>query len=85
MIKPELLEILRCPETRQKLTVATPELVNQVSAAIAAGQLRNRAGQPVNEKIDGALVREDQKFLYVIRQDIPVMLIDEAIPLPISG
>jgi uncharacterized protein YbaR (Trm112 family) len=27
-------------------------------------------------------VREDRKYLYPIRQDIPVMLVDEAIPLP---
>ena len=48
---------------------------------IAAGQLQNRAGQPVKEPIDGGLVREDKRFLYPIRQNIPVMLIDEAIPL----
>jgi uncharacterized protein YbaR (Trm112 family) len=49
---------------------------------IQGGQLRNRAGQPVKEKIDGGLVRRDGTFLYPIRQNIPVMLIDEAIPLP---
>ncbi len=33
------------------------------------------------EKIDGGLVREDGKCLYPIRGNIPIMLIDEAIPL----
>jgi uncharacterized protein YbaR (Trm112 family) len=36
MIKPELLNILRCPETRQKLTLAEPSLIAQINEAIAA-------------------------------------------------
>jgi uncharacterized protein YbaR (Trm112 family) len=30
--------------------------------------------------IDSGLVREDKRYVYPIRQDIPIMLIDEAIP-----
>jgi uncharacterized protein YbaR (Trm112 family) len=84
MIKPELLNILRCPETRQKLTMAEPALIGQINGAIAAARLRNRGGNPVSEKIDGGLVREDGKFLYPIRATLPIMLIDEAIALPIA-
>ena len=40
----------------------------------------NRGGEAVKEHLDGGLVREDRKFLYPIREDIPIMLIDEAIP-----
>lgn len=82
MIKPELLTILRCPETHQKLTVAEAGLVSQVNEAISARRARNRAGNTVAEKIDGALIREDRKFLYPIRAALPIMLIDEALPLP---
>ncbi len=81
MIDSELLEILCCPETHQLLQLASPALVDQLNQQISAGNLRNRGGQPVSEKIDGGLVRADGKFLYPIRQDIPVMLIDEGIPL----
>jgi uncharacterized protein len=35
----------------------------------------------VTEPLDGGLVRADQKILYPIRENIPVMLIDEGIPL----
>jgi uncharacterized protein len=35
----------------------------------------------VNEKIDGGLIRADGKFLYPIRRNIPVMLVDEGLPL----
>jgi uncharacterized protein YbaR (Trm112 family) len=33
------------------------------------------------EKLEGGLVRADGKVLYPMRGEIPVMLIDEAIPL----
>lgn len=81
MIDPELLKIMCCPETHQNIAPAEPTLIEKLNHQINAGQLRNRAGQPVSEKIDGGLVRSDRKFLYPIRQDIPIMLIDEAIPL----
>ncbi len=84
MIKPELLNILRCPDTRQKLALAEPALIAQVNEAIAAARLRNRGGNAVSEKIDGGLVREDGKFVYPIRADLPIMLIDEAIALPVA-
>ena len=84
MIKPELLNILRCPETRQKLTLAEPSLIAQINEAVTGARLRNRGGNPVSEKIDGGLVREDSKFLYPIRATLPIMLIDEAIALPIA-
>jgi len=81
MINPELLKIMCCPETHQPIAVADPALIEKLNQLIAAGQLKNRAGQPIKEKIDGGLVREDKKFAYPIRENIPIMLIDEAIPL----
>lgn len=78
----ELLKIMCCPETHQAVSLAEPSLVEKLNEHITAGQCRNRAGQIVREKIDAGLVRADRKYLYPIRQDIPIMLIDEAIPLP---
>ena len=81
MIDPELLAILVCPETHQTLQPAAARLVERLNADIAAGRLQNRGGKPVTEKIDGGLVRADGQFLYAVRQDIPVMLTDEALAL----
>lgn len=81
MINSELLEILCCPETHQSLRAAEPALLERLNRQIAAGALQNRAGRPVKESIEAGLIRADGKFLYPIRHDIPVMLVDEAIPL----
>lgn len=80
-IDPGLLSILCCPETKQDVSLAPEPLVEKLNAAIARGELRNKAHQPVKEKLDGGLIRADRKMLYPIREDIPVMLIDEGIPL----
>jgi uncharacterized protein YbaR (Trm112 family) len=80
-ISQELLEILVCPETKQPLTVAAEALVEQLNARMAQGTLKNRAGATVTEAIDSGLVREDGRYLYPVRDDIPIMLIDEAIAL----
>ena len=81
MIDAELLKILCCPETHQELRLAEPAVIEQLNGQVAAGALKNRAGQLVQEKIEGGLIRADGKFLYPIRHNIPVMLVDEGIPL----
>lgn len=77
----ELLSILRCPETRQMLVIAEPMVVERLNAQVAVGLLRNAAGQPVTAKLDGGLVRADGKALYPVRNNVPVLLVDEAIAL----
>lgn len=77
----QLLDILACPETKEPVSVADAALIAQLNAAIEAGTVKNRVGDVITEKIDGGLVRQDQHYLYPIRDDIPIMLIDEGIPL----
>jgi len=81
MIDTDLLKLLCCPETHQDLRVAESQLVEQLNQKIAAGALKNRAGQPVQERIDGGLIRADGKILYPIQAGIPLMLVEEAILL----
>ena len=80
MIDDQLLDILCCPETKQPVTLVISDVIDRINAKIAGGELVNRDGQKVEEKIDGGLLREDRKFLYPIRDEIPIMLEDEAIP-----
>lgn len=85
MIDADLLKFLCCPETRQPVRPADDVLIASLNDQIVAGKIMTRAGHTVSEKLDGGLVRSDGKFLFAIRQDIPVMLIDQAIPLPSGG
>jgi uncharacterized protein YbaR (Trm112 family) len=82
MVDKDLLDILVCPETRQPVRLAERELLDRLNAVIADGQASNRGGEPLTEPILEGLVREDGRFVYPIRDDIPIMLIDEAIPVP---
>jgi uncharacterized protein YbaR (Trm112 family) len=80
-VDPELLKILCCPDTHQPLAEAPPALVERVNQDIAKGSIKNRAGQTVTDPIAGGLLRKDEKALYPIRDDIPVLLVDEALIL----
>lgn len=81
MIDPEFLKILACPETKQSLQAADAPTLARVNAAIDAGSLLTRANQKVTRKIEAGLVRRDGQVLYPIREEIPVMLIEESIAL----
>lgn len=81
MVDEELLKILVCPEDKSPVTPADADLVAKVNEAITAKTLKNRGGETVEEPIEAGLIREDGAYLYPIRDDIPIMLIDDSIPL----
>ena len=81
MVHPELLEILACPDDKTPVRLATPEELEALNARIASGEVKSRGGQPVTEPVVEGLVREDGRYLYRVDDDIPIMLIDEALPL----
>jgi uncharacterized protein YbaR (Trm112 family) len=85
MIDAELLKILCCPETHQPLKPADAALVQRVNEQIQSGKLQTRGGKSITQPCDGGLVRQDGQVLYPIRQDIPILLINEAIPLGTSA
>ncbi len=81
MVDQSLLDILVCPETKQPLHMAEAELLERLNASIGKGSVTTRGGQAVSAPIEAGLVRQDGGVLYPVRDDIPIMLIDESIPL----
>ena len=76
-----LLPLLRCPLSRQPLAGAPAELLARLETERAAGTLRNRAGEPLPERIEAGLVRADGTVFYPVRSGIPLLVGDESVVL----
>jgi len=81
MIDKPLLDLLVCPENHGPLALADDALVAKLNQAIAEGRVKTRAGRVVSEPVAAGLVREDRTLVYPIVDNIPVLLVDEAIAL----
>jgi uncharacterized protein YbaR (Trm112 family) len=84
MLDPELLEILVCPETKAPVHLAESALLERLNTRIRGGHVTNQSGKAVTESLEAALVRADGKILYPVREGIPIMLLDEAIPIELA-
>ena len=47
LVDPDLLKIMCCPESHQKLREAESSLIEKLNQQIAAGTVKNRAAQVV--------------------------------------
>jgi uncharacterized protein YbaR (Trm112 family) len=80
-VKPELLKIICCPATRLELRMATRAEVEQINVDIAARSLRDQGGRVVESPVESALVSGDGRLAYPIRDGLPVLLVDAALPI----
>ncbi len=75
-VDPELLEILVCPKTKGSLElVELPEAIRQ--GLVEKYREHFRDEEPVVEQ---GLFCGDSNLVYPIVSDIPIMLVDEALP-----
>lgn len=58
---------------------ADADLLNRLNLAIQSGQVVNRGGHKLVDRVEEGLIRKDGMVLYVVQEDIPIMLLDEAI------
>ena len=80
MISDWFLQLARCPVSHSRLRWADQELVRQLNEAVKLGKVTNRVQRKVCEPVDQALINDDQSLLYPVRDDIPTLIADEAIP-----
>jgi len=78
-LDPQLLAILCCPESKQEVSLLDHVLLEKLNKKIETGELYNKGGSVVKEKLDGGLLRADQIMVYPIRDGIPILLIEEGI------
>lgn len=76
-----LLAALRCPESKQPLSLADKATMECLNRAIATGTVKNLAGNAVTDPIEAGLIRDDRQRLYPITDGFPIMLIDESVEL----
>ena len=74
-----LIEMLRCPVTLSKLTLATADEVEVLNQQIASGKVQNRIGQIVSESVESGYFNEDRSLLLPIREGIIILVTDQAI------
>lgn len=77
----KLLDILACPATRQPLAMLDSRGLAALNDAIAAGSVQRTDGTPQRDAVREALVTRDRKLAYRIDDGIPVLLVEEGIPL----
>lgn len=81
MLDRALLDIVCCPVTRSPLELLPEHELARLNEGIAAGRLKNRDDAVVTEPLAQALVSRSAKVVYPVREGIPVLLEDQAIPL----
>ena len=76
-----LLDILCCPVTRSPLELLPERELAVLNERIAAQRIRNREDIVVAEPLAEALVTRSGKLVYPVRDGVPVLLEDQAMPL----
>jgi uncharacterized protein YbaR (Trm112 family) len=76
-----LLEAMQCPLSSQPLSVAPGALVEQLRQKRKAGELTTLNGAAVEEDFQSGLINASSQYFYPIREGIPSLLPDEALPL----
>lgn len=74
-----LLDIIVCPATHQPLRKMPDATLARVNQKIDAGSLRYADDTPVTESLQEALVTDDDRLAYPVRDDMPILIVDQGI------
>ena len=80
-ISPDLLEILCCPRTKVPVQMLSAEQLAALNSRIEAGEAKYHDGSIIEKTLEEGLVTEDGETAYRIDDGIPIMLVEQGIPL----
>jgi uncharacterized protein YbaR (Trm112 family) len=75
----KLLEILCCPVSKTPLIKLGQEKLDKLNKAIASGDALYVDGEKVKEALQEGLITEDNKVIYPVQNDIPILLEEKGI------
>ena len=78
-IEGKLLEILCCPVTKTPLMVLSEAKLDSLNRAIEGGDTLYVDGKKVSGTLLEALITEDGKVIYEVRDNIPILLEENGI------
>ena len=70
LTSPEMIDLLRCPESGSQLTLLQPEQIEQLNQMARDKNLFDRAGQTISTEFESGAINQEQSWIYPVRDGI---------------